>query len=128
LPGLWLVENDPLTQALLKAVEDPIGSQTEQNPAMHFARGILLDERGQYGEAIREFDEVIRLEPEHADAYDRRGSAHFKLGHIKESIQDFDHYLKLRPKEEPGHWRRALLTTSPVVSRREESNSQPTSR
>jgi len=96
---------------LWKTLEEALANQPVndgRSAETHLARGIMLDESRQYKEAIRQFGEAIRLRADFADAYDHRGSAHFKLGHIKESIEDFDRYLKLQPKEEPGHWRRGI--------------------
>lgn len=63
---------------------------------------------GKHERAIAGFTKAIQLDPTLADAYNHRGSEHFKLGHIKESIADFDAYLKLRPDETPGHWKRGI--------------------
>jgi lipoprotein NlpI len=63
---------------------------------------------GQHAKAIADFDKTIELDTKAADAYNHRGSEHFKLGHIAESIKDFDKYLELEPKAVPGHWQRGI--------------------
>src|SRR5207248_7880466 len=59
-------------------------------------------------DAIKDFDKALELDPKRAEAYQKRGIEHFKLGHIKESIADFDQYIKLRPDQEPQHWQRGI--------------------
>jgi lipoprotein NlpI len=57
---------------------------------------------------IREADRALAADPQNAVAYQQRGAAHFRLGHIAESITDFDKYLELRPDEKPQHWQRGI--------------------
>jgi lipoprotein NlpI len=57
---------------------------------------------------VAELDKIIREDPLDADAYNRRGIAHFKLGHFKESLADFDRYLKLKRKAKASHWQRGI--------------------
>ncbi len=59
-------------------------------------------------EAVADFDKAIEFDPKLAEAYDQRGSEHFKLGQIKGSLADFDKFLELRPDERNGHWRRGI--------------------
>jgi lipoprotein NlpI len=43
-----------------------------------------------------------------ADAWQSRGTEHFKLGNIKESISDFDQFIALKPRFAPYHWQRGI--------------------
>jgi lipoprotein NlpI len=58
--------------------------------------------------SIADFDRVIQIFPQAAEAYDRRGSEHFKQGNIAASVADFDRAIALEPAREPGHWRRGI--------------------
>jgi lipoprotein NlpI len=58
--------------------------------------------------AIADYDQAIRLDPRLPDAWQSRGSAHFKLGQIKESIADFDKFIELSPAQSPHHWQRGI--------------------
>jgi len=71
-------------------------------------RGVVYESLQRHTEAIRDFDKAIELNPQAAEAYDRRGNEHFNLGHIQESLKDFDKFLELRPAAKPSHWKRGI--------------------
>ena len=50
----------------------------------------------------------MKLDPQAADLYQRRGVEQFKLGRFKESIADFDKFIELRPDQERSHWQRGI--------------------
>src|ERR1700722_7433432 len=52
-------------------------------------RANLRAKLGQHAEAVADLDRAIAIDPKSGDAYDLRGSEHFKLGHFKESLADF---------------------------------------
>ncbi len=45
-------------------------------------------------EAIEDFNQALRIDPNDAQAYNNRGSAHFLLGDIKRAIEDFNQALR----------------------------------
>ena len=59
--------------------------------------GVEHFEQGRIEEAITEYSEAIRLEPEYAAAYYNRGQAYFTLGQAQLAIQDFDDAIRLSP-------------------------------
>src|SRR5207248_2493372 len=79
-----------------------------KNPAIPYAAGTAHLALRQNAEAVKDFTEVIKLEPKAVVALDRRGDAYLKSGKFKEAIEDFDAYLKERPKDAPEHWRRGI--------------------
>ena len=50
----------------------------------------------------------MRSIPGPAEAYDRRGSARFKLGNVAGSAADFDKVVELKAAEKAAHWRRGI--------------------
>ena len=54
---------------------------------------------GHSDQALRLFDEAIRLDPKHADRYYERGGAYAQLGQTQRAIQDFDEAIRLQPTE-----------------------------
>src|SRR5206468_3343774 len=49
--------------------------------------------------ALRDFQQVIDLEPENADAYNGRGSAQVKLGHHREAVADAGIAVQKAPRD-----------------------------
>jgi len=66
-------------------------------------------ERGhQLPKALADYNEVLKLDPKLAQAWQLRGAVHFKLAHIDESIADFDKFIELKPDQAPYHWQRGI--------------------
>ena len=80
----------------------------ESNVQARAFRAGLLDTMGQLEQSLADYDKLIELQPEDANAHQRRGIARFKLGQFKESVADFDKELKLRPAGKPYHWQRGI--------------------
>ncbi len=83
-------------------------AQSHDDPAARLLLGKSYELLGRHREAIEVYDRVLKADPKAAEIYDRRGSEHFKLGHIAESLADFDRYLELRPDRKPHHWKRGI--------------------
>src|ERR1700737_4291932 len=58
--------------------------------------------------AIAYYDQALKLRPDWAEGYNRRGAEHFKMGHIQQSLDDFDHAIRLEPGQAPYHWQRGI--------------------
>jgi len=79
-----------------------------KNPHGYFVRARFHEESHESAKAISDYDQVLKLDPRLADAWQHRGGEHFKLGHIKESISDFDKFIELMPQQAPYHWQRGI--------------------
>ena len=64
----------------------------------HFKAGVKLQEQGRFEEAIAEYDEAIRLNPQNGQAYDNRGGSYFILGQHQRAIADYDEAIRLDPQ------------------------------
>ena len=53
---------------------------------------------GRYGEAIGTFSEVIRLQPQFAEAWNKRATVHYLAGDFRRSIADCDEVLRRNPR------------------------------
>ena len=67
-------------------------------------RANLYDNQRRYGEAIRDLDVLIAIDPQSAEARYRRAVAHFCDGGVKAANTDFERYLELRPQDRPYRW------------------------
>ena len=63
----------------------------------HFQVGSELQDEGRFIEAIAEYDEALRLDPDYINAHSNRGLAYYNLGQHERAIQDFDEALRLDP-------------------------------
>ena len=59
-------------------------------------------------EAVDLLSEVIKEQPDLADAYYVRGREHFRIGEIEKSLADFNKLVELKPKLEPQQWERGI--------------------
>lgn len=60
-------------------------------------RGDEYRNRGDYEQAITNYDKVIELDPNYALAYKKRGSVYSKQGNYEQALVDYQHYLELDP-------------------------------
>jgi lipoprotein NlpI len=59
-------------------------------------------------DAVALLNEVIKEQPDLADAYYVRGREHFRIGEIDKSLADFNKLVQLKPKLEPQQWERGI--------------------
>jgi lipoprotein NlpI len=71
-----------------------------------FATALLLPQ--DHAKAIAEFDRILKLRPDWAEGYNRRGAEHFKMAHILQSLDDFDRAIQLEPAQAPYNWQRGI--------------------
>ena len=74
-------------------------------PIAYSNRGLAHAAKGEYGFAIRDYDEALRRDPELTRAYAGRGGAHQALGEHDDAIRDFDEALR-RDGEDSTSYRR----------------------
>jgi protein O-mannosyl-transferase len=70
---------------------------TQDNWMAHNNLGNALDKKGQFDEAIRQYQEAIRLEPDNAQAHNNLGIAFYQLGRAEDAIRQFEEALRLKP-------------------------------
>lgn len=79
------------------------------------SRGIAWYDAGDFGRAIADFDRVIELNPDHADAFYNRGIAWSAKGDVERAIADYGAAIRLQP----GHVR-ALNNRGDLLDRKGE--------
>ena len=84
-------------QALLKALPTQAESleKWREAPLVRYYSAVDAADRGEFKNAIKIYDEVIRLTPDFADAYINRGDARTNLGNFEDAIKDYDTAIHL---------------------------------
>lgn len=78
------------------------------NPDVHYALGRIHEERREFTNALVRYSRVIALDPKAPEAWQFRGTTHFKMGKAAESVADFDQYLERVPSQRAQHWQRGI--------------------
>jgi len=71
---------------------------TENNYTAYYNRGTALAKRGDYQQAIGDYDKVIEINPTYKEAYNNRGNAYASLGNYRQAIENYDKALEINPK------------------------------
>jgi tetratricopeptide (TPR) repeat protein len=79
----------------LKQVKEPVSALTQD--AVYNYRGISFYYKKDYGRAIADYTQTIKLKPEFADAYANRGLAYYHKKDYDRAILDFNQAIKLKP-------------------------------
>lgn len=85
----------------------------------HFSAGVQLQNQDRWEEAIAEYDEAIRLDPQNADVYSNRGFAYFKLDQFEQAILDYGEAIRLDPRNPMVYATRAV--TYRIVDKKDEA-------
>lgn len=98
----------------------PSGAQESEPVTATFDQGSanILDSK--FEDAIKEFDEAIRLHPDSAEAFYQRGLAYENLHQISRAFSDFDQAVALKPDfldalDHRGRVRSALNMSSDAI-------------
>ena len=76
------------------------GRFTGSNLAVAFSnRALAYKKKGQWDNAINDYDEAIRLKPDFAEALSNRGNVYRKKGLIERAIEDYDKAIGLNPDD-----------------------------
>jgi tetratricopeptide (TPR) repeat protein len=83
-------------------------SPEEQKALAHNERGLALFSRGKLEQAIKEYDEAIRVFPTLAAAHNNLGSAYFAAGRFDDAAAAFNRAIQLDPDYGQAHFNLAL--------------------
>jgi len=83
------------------------GNLTMANMASaYYNRGNAYEQRGRYAEAIKDYEEVIYLDPGYGPAYVNRANAYQGKGDYDQAIQDYDEIIRRSPNFVPAYYNR----------------------
>lgn len=75
----------------------------------YFNRGIAFDSHGEYENAIGDFGDAIRLDPNDAVYYMNRALVLLELGEVELALADFDQAATLSPDDPAVYFNRGLI-------------------
>ena len=64
---------------------------------LYIRRADLYERNGKHDLAVKDYNEVICLKPDHAQAYFNRGTAKYAVGRYEEAISDYSEVIRLEP-------------------------------
>jgi Flp pilus assembly protein TadD len=73
------------------------------NPATQLVWGVAFTDEGKLDEAIRRFQEALRLKPDDAEAHKSLGLALGRRGQIEEAMGQYQEALRLKPDDAEAH-------------------------
>lgn len=80
-------------------------------------RAYCYGRKGDWRQAVSEYDDVIGLAPEHARAYMNRAMAHYELRDLRRTIDDCDRVIELQP----GNASAYLIRGNAKLSRKDQA-------
>ena len=93
------------------AIADFTESIRLKNPELHLPytnRGISKRRLEDYQGAIADYNQDIKLKPDHANAYNNRGNSKSNLGDEQGAIADYNQAIKLKPDHANAYYNRGL--------------------
>jgi len=88
-----------------------LGSSLGSNADALFNQGVIFWNAGKMAEAKHQFEEAVKVNPDHAEAQYWTGMAHLNEGAMKESIEHFEKYLTLAPTGQYAEQCKGILAT-----------------
>ena len=84
------------------------GPAPHQRAALLAARGVVRVRASRLNDALRDFADALRIEPDHVAARVNLGQVLQRLGRTDEAIAAFDHAIRLDPGRARVRWARAV--------------------
>jgi len=70
-----------------------------RNSKFYNNRGIAYGEKGQYDQAISDFNKAIEINPRYGQAYNNRGIVYRLKGQYDQAISDFNKAIEINPRD-----------------------------
>jgi tetratricopeptide (TPR) repeat protein len=74
----------------------------------HYSKGVAFVSAEHYGQAIREFTQVLIINSRYADAYYNRGLVYAYQKHYDQALADFNKFISLASEDPDVYYNRAL--------------------
>ena len=89
-----------------------VGNKPLKEAKDHFDQGVVWANKREFDKAFEDFAEAIRLDPEFAVAYRRRGSMWALKGNLDKAIEDITEAIRLDPNDSRAYSNRGFTWTA----------------
>ena len=96
-------------QLNLKTINDILKKKIKKETGNHIFKGIQYDDQGNYAQAIVEFTNAIKINPDYADSYNKRGLVYYNQAQYEQSIKDYGIAIQLNPKYTDAYNNRGII-------------------
>lgn len=95
-------------QQQAQAKAEPTVSEKQLTASEYFERGLKAYEQKRYDDAIRDYNEAIRLSPQYVNGYINRGNASYSKQGYDAAIRDYTEAIRLNPQGAIAYHNRGL--------------------
>ncbi|MDX2228695.1 MAG: tetratricopeptide repeat protein [Leptolyngbyaceae cyanobacterium bins.349] len=95
--SLFLLTAGLVSWAMLRLYAVPNNPVDPRRSQQYIQWGTQKNQQGQHQEAIQDFDQAIRLNPNDANAFINRGYANHQAGNLNAAIDDYNKAIELAP-------------------------------
>ena len=93
---------------IILAASVACGSSDSEKAAEHYFAGTEFAAAGDWQEAIAEFDESVRLDPDAVDPHTTRGAVYAEPGQFQKAIDDYNEAIRIGPETADVYYNRAV--------------------
>ena len=101
-------DESAVARKIVAATNQPAVTEKQLSASEYFERAYQHGEAKRYDDAIRDYTEAIRLNPQYANAYVNRGSAYGNKNDYDRAIADYNEALRLNPQYADAYFNRGL--------------------
>jgi Tfp pilus assembly protein PilF len=83
---------------------DDVVKKSPGKPRPHYNLGLVYHEKGLLGDAIREYEITLALDPMDAEAHNNLGNTYSDLGRVDDALREYQTALRLKPDSHVAHY------------------------
>ena len=91
----------------LELANQAVELDPESKIARYFRAQVLTALR-KHAAAVKDYDQLIKSQPNDAELYYRRGRSRFCAAQVEGSVEDFNKYVELEPSQASRQWERGI--------------------